>query len=113
MTTFKEVFDAIADGLKDLSSLEIVTYKGTINVKANNVDLKAFDSMFDNAKGNADFKVVALTKSKLDGDLMMFYDVSASNEEKEAHNKLWESALQKRAAVIKMFETAIVDAIKK
>jgi hypothetical protein len=111
MAVFGDALKSIADGIKDLSSLEVISFKGTINL-ATAGNLTKFDDMFTSAKASADFKVLAMTKSFLDGDTLSFVDDSISDAEREAHHLLLEGALTKRAEVIKMFENLIVTGAK-
>lgn len=111
MGLFTSAFQTIADGIKDLASLDVVTYKGSINL-ASLGDKADFSSILNNAKADASFRVIAATQSKLDGDTNTFYDSNASADEVAAHLALVESATAKRAAVVKMFESLIVDGVK-
>ncbi|GAA5173200.1 hypothetical protein GCM10025771_00160 [Niveibacterium umoris] len=111
MPSFKEAFEKIADGLEDLSSLEVVTYRGTIKIEATDVTALSFDKILQNAKAQAGFRVVASTKSRLDGDTRAFYDDNATASDIAAHNALWDSASAKRAAVVQIFESEILKRI--
>lgn len=111
MASFKDAFDKIAEGLEDLSSLEVVTYKGVIKLDANDVGAMSFDDILKNAKAQAGFRILACSKSQLDGDLRTFYDENVTPAEISAHNQLVDSAAAKRAAVVQMFESAILKQI--
>ena len=110
MASFKDALDKIAEGLKDLSSLEVVTYKGTIDINA--VDLKLGGDMIAavlaNAKTKADFRLLACTYFELDADTTVFFDKDITADERAAHQVLVESALSKRDAVVTLFKDAIV-----
>lgn len=112
MGLFTKAFETIADGLKDLATLDVVTYKGSINLTSLG-DKADFGSILANAKAQANFRVVAATQSELDGDTKAFYDNNVTAEELAAHQTLVESATAKRAAVVKIFENLIVDGVKK
>ena len=111
MGLFTEAFKTIADGLKDLTSLDVVTYKGSINLTSLG-DKVDFGSILDNAKAQANFRVVAATQSKLDGDTKTFYENSVTADEMAAHQALVESATAKRAAVVKIFENLIAGEVE-
>jgi hypothetical protein len=111
MASFKDAFEKIADGLEDLSSLEVVTYKGTINLTAGDASALSFDQILANAKAQAGFRIIASTKSQLDGDTRVFYDENATPAEIAAHNQLVDSATAKRAAVVQIFESEILKRI--
>ena len=51
---FKNVLSNIAEGIKDLSSLEVVTYKGTISIGsgADGAVPDKFDTIIKNANGS-------------------------------------------------------------
>lgn len=110
MASFKEALDKIAEGLKDLSSLEVVTYKGSIDIQG--VELKLhgdmIESVLNNAKARADFKLLACTYFELDADTTVFFDKDITAEERAAHQVLVESALSKRDAVVALFKDAIL-----
>jgi hypothetical protein len=109
MTTFKDVFDKIAEGLQDLRSLEVLTYRGTIRVEATGAMPGTFAETLANARTQADLRIVASTLSSIDGDTKVFYGSDATEAEIAAHNQIVESAVAKRAAILRMFESAIVD----
>lgn len=112
MGSFQTAFDKIGDALEDLATLDVISYKGTIELTATG-PAPDFDALLAKARGSAQFKLVACTQAKLDGDVTVFYDKDATEADLAAHNQLVSSATEKRAAIIKIFETAIIGAIKK
>ncbi|MCP4622902.1 MAG: hypothetical protein GY850_05160 [bacterium] len=108
---FKNVLSNIAEGIKDLSSLEVVTYKGTISIGggADGVVPDKFDNIIKNAKAQPDFKISACTYVALDGDTQVFYDQEITPAEMEAHHDLVDIARQNRQAVVDLFKDAILD----
>ena len=107
MGKFTEALDKIADGIKDMSSLEVVNYKGTIVVQADNVP-GDFNSILDNAKNQGDFKINACTYVELDGDMKVFYDKDITQTEMEAHQEMVDIARDNRQAVVDLFKDAIL-----
>ncbi len=107
MSTFKDAFDKVAEAIKDLSSLEVVTYKGTINIQGSTDVPDNFEAIISNAKAQADFKIAACTYCALDGDMRVFYDKDIGEKDMEAHQKLVETARQNRQAVVDLFKDAI------
>lgn len=111
-TTFKSVFDGIADKIKDFTTLEVTLYKGSIKIAAV-ADLSKvnFDTLLQNAKSEANFRVVATTKSELDGDTETFIDDGAEQKDLDTHQKLLENAIAKRAAILNLFQSSITKAL--
>lgn len=107
MGVFSKAFGKLAAALEDFSSLEVTTYKGEVKITGNAAVPKDFDTILAKAKSQANFKILASSKSRLDGDLTTFYDHDITNDEKSAHNELVETAKSNRAAVIDLFKTAI------
>jgi len=108
MASFKEAFDKIAEGVSDLTSLEVTTYKGKVELTA--IDVKSdpsFDKILASAGAKSDFSLIATTKSKLDGDTIVFYDKDATAAEISAHNQLVDSAATKRTALVQLIQSAI------
>ena len=112
MATFEEAFHKIAEGIADMSSLEVVTYKGTISIQNTGAVPKSFTEIIDNAQSNANLEITACTYVELDGDMMVFYDKDATAADKDAHHKLVETASQNRQAVVDLFKDAIIKMIK-
>jgi triacylglycerol esterase/lipase EstA (alpha/beta hydrolase family) len=115
--TFQQVFDEIADGIKDLSSLEVTTYKGKIELKsvltAGKKELKFDDILQQIASGNASIRLVASTKSEIDGDITAFLDQDATPTEVAAHTQLVDSANVKRSALIQVVTSIVHSAAGK
>lgn len=112
MSTFQEAFEKIKEGIQDMSSLEVVTYKGKITIASDGAVPENFDDIIEKAKGEANFKILACTHSALDGDMKVFYDNEITTTQIEAHHKLVESARQSRQAVVDLFKDAITSALE-
>jgi hypothetical protein len=110
MADFATVLGNIAKGLADLSTLEVVTYKGKIDATAVNISLSGdmMGTVLQNAKTNANFKLLACTYFELDADTTVFFDEGISVEERTAHQALVDAALAKRDSIITLFKDAIV-----
>ena len=111
---FKNVLSNIAEGIKDLSSLEVVTYKGTISIGsgADGAVPDKFDNIIKSAKAQPDFKISACTYVALDGDTKVFYDQEITAVEMNAHHELVNIARQNRQAVVDLFKDTITDLVK-
>ncbi|MEK7393260.1 MAG: hypothetical protein AAB214_11920 [Fibrobacterota bacterium] len=114
METFQSVFGKIADAIKDFTSLEVTLYKGSISIDSTKkLSEQNFDSFLDGAAATSKIRIVATTKSHLDGDTETFFDDKVTDNEIEIHQKLLEAAAAKRAAVMQLFESAIKAAVAK
>lgn len=111
MSKFSDALDKIAEGIQDMSSLEVVTYKGSINIQSDGAVPDKFDVIIGNAKSQADFQITACTYVELDGDMKVFYDKDITPAELSAHHDLVETARQNRQAVVDLFKDAILKAI--
>ena len=112
MSSFSDVFDKIAEGIKDLSSLEVTTFTGKIDIAAQGMPAD-FDAILAGAQATAGFQIAASTKCALDGDMRVFYDTNLGREEKEDHRALVETAQQSRQAIMDLFRDAITSALGK
>lgn len=106
MSVFQEAFKKVAQVVADISSLEVTTYKGEVVIQGDDLPT-SFDDILANARAQADFRILASSKSELDRDHRVLYHPAITNEEKKAHNDLFISAQQNRTAIIEMFRSAI------
>lgn len=111
MADFKQALEKIAEGIQDLSSLEVVTYKGTIAFKSDTAVPEKFNDIIKAARAEADFKITSCTYVELDGDTRVFYDKDITPAEVEAHNDMVDIARQNRQAVVDLFKDAILNLI--
>jgi hypothetical protein len=112
--TFKTALSGIAAGIQDLSSLEVVTYKGKISIKkeATEDPPKKFNDIIKKAKSEGDFNIMACTYVAIDGDTQIFYDNEITEIERNAHHALVDIARQNRQAIVDLFKDVIVDLAK-
>ena len=108
MGLFADAFKKMAAGIDDLSSLEVVTFQGSVNLAAGD-SIESFEDVLSKAKANADVtvKVLASTKTRLDGDAMTFYDTGITEEQKLAHAELVDAANENRQATINFIREMI------
>ena len=111
MSAFDDLFAEITKGIKDLSSLEVTTYKGRVSIQAQDLKTTSFDAILEKASADADFRIAASSKSDLDGDTKVFFDKELGADEKEDHRKLVESAQKSRQAILDLFRDAITAAM--
>jgi hypothetical protein len=110
MGKFSEALDKIAEGIKDMSSLEVVNYKGTIQIEADNVPAD-FSTILSLAKSQGSLTVNACTYVELDGDMKVFYDKEITQAEMDSHQELVDIARESRQAVVDLFKDAILSQI--
>jgi hypothetical protein len=112
--TFKTALSGIAAGIQDLSSLEVVTYKGKISIRkeATEDPPKKFNDIIKKAKSEGDFNIMACTYVAIDGDTQIFYDNEITEIERNAHHALVDIARQNRQAIVDLFKDVIVDLAK-
>ncbi|MDX2440215.1 MAG: hypothetical protein QNK40_06645 [Desulfobacterales bacterium] len=113
MSAFKNAFNKIGEAVEDLTSLEVVSYKGRIKADAIDVDSIDFSAIVKAALANAELQITACTKSELDGDTQVFYDKEITKEEIDAHLTLVEAARSNRQAMVDLFKDGIKTAVGK
>ncbi len=103
MGLFQTAFKKIGEGLADASSLDVVTFKGSIVAELNASNMPdSFQAVLDLAAKNTDIKVrlLASTQSKLDGDVLVYFDNAITPDEASAHNELVALAQKNREALL-------------
>lgn len=111
MALFKNAMKKIAEGVADMSSLEVTTFSGSVVIKST-TKVDSFEQVFTAAKGNqtVNMKVLASTKVNLDGDVTTFFDADIDASEKAAHNQLVAEASENRRETIEMVREIVGDA---
>lgn len=111
MGAFKDAFDKIGNAIQDITTLEVISYKGSIKVTAGGAYPGDFDAIMTQATASADFKVNACTRSQLDGDMQVFYDTDITQTDIDAHLALVDTARKNRQAMVDLFKDAIGTAV--
>ncbi|PSV49997.1 hypothetical protein [Photobacterium indicum] len=112
MGQFRMALDKMAEGIKDLSSLDVVTYEGRVTLQSGeSLDNVNFETVLQKAKDNPDIdlKIVASTHVEIDGDITTFYDEDISDEQKQAHIELIDIGAENRNATVEMIMGVIGD----
>lgn len=115
MSLFKDAFTKIGQAVDDMSSLDVITFKGSVEIKSS-TDLKDFD--FDDvltaakASQTVDIKLLASTRVKMDGDVTVFYDNAITDSERSSHEQLVTEAAQNRKETVSMIKDILGDAVK-
>jgi len=103
MGVFRTAFKAIGEAIEDASSLDVVTFKGSITAEMIADELPdTFEKIIELAKGNTEVKVklLASTQAKLDGDILAYFDNDITTEETQAHAELVSLGQKNREATI-------------
>ena len=103
MGVFKETFQKIGSALADASSLDVVTFRGSVETIASGAELpENFQQVIALASQNTQVKVklLASTQTKIDGDILAYFDEDITESEMAAHAKLLELGQQNRAAAM-------------
>ena len=101
-------FNELAEGIADLSQLQVQTYTG--NIVAHIKDGEGGASIINwqellttSAKEDGDVSLVAATKVNLDGDTELFIAANAPTNLLEAHNDAVAAAQQLRQGLVEAF----------
>ncbi|MEM6999563.1 MAG: hypothetical protein AAF529_02170 [Pseudomonadota bacterium] len=110
MGKFKDAMTKMAEGIKDLSTLDVITFQGSVTLESADGEISKFENVMEKAKGNptVKVKVLASTRTHIDGDIVAFYDTDITNEQKQAHAELVKAGAESRKATID-FVKSIVD----
>jgi hypothetical protein len=111
MSVFQTAFDKIATEIGDLTSLDVVTFKGSINSTLTGDNMpKDFESVLKLAgQNNATVTLLASTQTKLDGDILAYFDSAIKPEELAMHNELVKLGQENRKSTIELFRNIIKD----
>ncbi len=111
MGKFKDAMSAMADGIKDLSSLDVITFEGSVTLEGNDDTPVKFADVMSRAQGNAavKVKVLASTQTHIDGDIVAFYDTDITEEQRLAHADLVQAGAESRKATIDFVKSVVGD----
>lgn len=113
MSLFATAFKNIGNAVENISSLDVITFKGTVKITST-TELDDFDKVLTAARSNSDvdLKLLASTRVKLDGDVTVFYDQDISDAEVASHEKLVSEAAENRRETVLMIKDILGDAVK-
>ncbi|MCW9052817.1 MAG: hypothetical protein OQJ91_10995 [Motiliproteus sp.] len=102
MGVFRDAFKTIGEAVTDMSSLDVVTYKGSIEAELSGNKMPENFQDVLNLAGTSEvkLKLLASTQMKLDGDILAYSDTAITPEEAEAHRDLVELGQENRLATI-------------
>lgn len=104
--------DAIVEALGDLTSLEVITYRGTIALTLDDKKRPDFEKMLAASQAAGTMKIIAATNSRVDGDLSTFMDTDATTTDLATHHQFVESAIAKRQALLELLKTGLIERLK-
>lgn len=111
MGKFEKAMSDMAGKIKDLSTLDVVTFQGSVTVEGSDKEPTKFSEVMTKAKGSTDVKVkvLASTQTHIDGDIVAFYDKDITGEERQAHLELIRSGAETRKATIDFVKSVLGD----
>jgi len=102
---FKDVFEKIGEEIQDLTELTVTTIEGDLTLQGQ-AQIDSLDDLLKsiNAQATTNAKVVASTRTRLDGDTIAYYDNNIDDAKRQAHADLVGQAAATREATIDMFK---------
>lgn len=105
----------IATRMADLTSVEVVSFKGSITFRNTPDGTKAFSELKLEDLGNLlpskEMRVIGYSKCFIDGDAVSYFDSNASTSDVDQHNALLKTAVAKHDALIAAFSEALRNAL--
>jgi len=111
MGKFKEAMSTMAEGIKDLSTLDVITFQGSVTLEGADKEPLKFAEVMGKARENSavKVKVLASTQTHIDGDIVAFYDTDITEEQRLAHADLVEAGAESRKATIDFVKSIVGD----
>jgi hypothetical protein len=102
---FKQALETIKDAVCDLTSLEVQTYVGDLDVIIKEAgDPKDFDTILEKGKTSGKLKLTYVTKIEFDGDgKVLVPSVVASDHIQQAHNAAIKAGQDIRLGLLSLF----------
>ncbi|WP_221797266.1 hypothetical protein [Oceanobacter mangrovi] len=103
MSSFQTALENLKNSISDLSSVEVATFKGTIELTGDNQP-QTLDEVMAAVKAAASVnaRVLAYTKMDADGDIVTYMDDEVAENDLAAHNDLVQIAHSNRQETIEM-----------
>jgi len=112
MGKFTTAFSNIADTIGDLSSLDVVTFSGSVTLEKSDAPAAiptSFDTVIKGALANAEVKILASTQMKIDGDIVTYYDENIDDTQIKAHIEAVQAGKESRQATINFVKEVLSD----
>ena len=103
--TFKEALESLKDAVCDLTSLEVQTYVGNLDVAVQDqAGTTDFEKILEKVKADGNLKLVAVTKINFDGDgLVLVPEAPTPEHVLKAHAAALKAGQQVREALLTLF----------
>ena len=108
LTTFEGAFKGVADAIKDIATLDVMTLSGTINLTVpggganQGIDPTAFfERLKTEAVSGTTIQVVAFTHKEADSDSVVYVRSDADSKLVSAHQEMVKAAEQARLDFLK------------
>lgn len=116
MSKFKEALENLANGVEDLTSLEVFTYTGEVNAVLNKEgDGIAWDELFSKSKANeGTLQLVAATRVQFDGDTQNFQtsgNVARLTEMLQVHEQSVNNSRLARQSLVQFFSGNLLNLV--
>ncbi|MDQ6999037.1 MAG: hypothetical protein Q9M17_10025 [Mariprofundus sp.] len=116
MSGLKDALSKISAGIKDLSSLEVQTYTGSIEIKEWKPTGEAADAKLNDFEGylkdikqsEANLKLVAVTKMNFDGDsINLTSETAPLNHVQTLHDGAVKAGVETRQGLVALFKELV------
>ena len=110
-----EALENLKKAIGDLTSIEVQTYVGDINVAIDELaDSTSFEDTLKKAKQSGNIKLSLVTKINFDGDgIVLVPDSAPADYIQKAHDSALEAGRGVRQGLIELFSDVIRIAVKK
>lgn len=112
MGKFQQAMLKLAEGIDDLSKLDVVTYEGSVVLTGDTTAPMKFSDVMSKALASdaeVKAKVLASTQTSIDGDVVVFYDKDITDAQRLAHEELVKAGSESRKATIEFVKSVIGD----
>ena len=107
----RAALEALRDTTCDLTSLEVQTYTGNLDVvisKNKEMDVTNFEEILKKVKASGDLKLVAVTKVNFDGDTYALTpETPLPPHIQMAHETALQAGMDTRAGLLELFSSVI------
>lgn len=105
----RAALEALRDATCDLTSLEVQTYMGNLDVLVEDQgEVTDFEKLLNRGKTSGQVKLVAVTRINFDGDTSVLVPEHALPEHvQQAHEMATQAAMETRAGLIALFASVI------
>lgn len=106
---FMSIMDKLKDAIKDMASLEVLTFTGNVSATITDGNAIDWENMIEKAKTGGEVQLVAATKIEFDRDTKLFIASGVEAEILAAHEQAVANATTVRQSFLKMVTDKISD----